>query len=127
LADPRDLEALVDAVEICRDIGASAAFKPWRKGEIAPGPAAATRNALRDFVRRAVGTYHHQVGTCKMGAADDPNAVVRPDLRVRGVEGLRVADASIMPTITSGNTNAPAIMIGERAADLLLGLNSFPA
>ncbi|OBA69842.1 choline dehydrogenase [Mycobacterium sp. 1554424.7] len=127
LADPDDLEALVDAVEICRDIGASAAFKPWRKGEVAPGSAAANRNALRDFVRRAVGTYHHQVGTCKMGAADDPNAVVKPDLRVRGVEGLRVADASIMPTITSGNTNAPAIMIGERAADLLLGLNSFPA
>ncbi|MGE2814339.1 GMC oxidoreductase [Mycobacterium heidelbergense] len=57
---------------------------PWRKAEIAPGPAAATRNALRAFVRQAVGTYHHQVATCKMGAADDPNAVVQPDLRVYG-------------------------------------------
>lgn len=125
LADPSDLEAMVDAVEICRDIGASAAFMPWRKAEVAPGSAAATRNGLRAFVRRAVGTYHHQVGTCRMGAVADPNAVVQPDLRVRGVGGLRVADASIMPTITSGNTNAPTIMIGEHAADLLLGGDSF--
>jgi choline dehydrogenase len=80
-----------------------------------------TRDEMRAFVRQAVGTYHHQVGTCRMGAKDHPNAVVGPDLRVRGVESLRVADASIMPTITSGNTNAPTIMIGERAADLLLG------
>lgn len=125
LADPADLEAMVDAVEICRDVGASEAFRLWRKAEVAPGPATATRDALRAFVRRAVGTYHHQVGTCRMGAVDDPNAVVQPDLRVRGVEGLRVADASIMPAITSGNTNAPAIMIGERAADLLLDADSF--
>jgi choline dehydrogenase len=125
LADPGDLEAMVDAVEICRDIGASTAFAPWRKAEVAPGPAAATRKALRAFVRQAVGTYHHQVGTCQMGPAGDPKAVVGPDLRVRGVEGLRVADASIMPAITSGNTNAPAIMIGERAADLLLDGGSF--
>jgi choline dehydrogenase len=125
LADPSDLEAMVDAVEICRDIGASAAFMPWRKAEVAPQLATAPRNALRAFVRQAVGTYHHQVGTCRMGAANDPNAVVQPDLRVRGVEGLRVADASIMPTITTGNTNAPAIMIGEHAADLLLDGNNF--
>ncbi|OBI79993.1 GMC family oxidoreductase [Mycobacterium sp. 1245805.9] len=125
LADNTDLEAMVDAVEICRDIGASATFMPWRKAEVAPGPAATTRNALRAFVRQAVGTYHHQVGTCKMGAADDPDAVVGPDLRVRGVDRLRVADASIMPTITTGNTNAPSIMIGEHAADLLLGGDSF--
>ncbi|OBH66787.1 hypothetical protein A5685_17080 [Mycobacterium colombiense] len=72
-----------------------------------------------------MGTYHDQVGTCRMGAADDPNAVVQPDLRVRGVEGLRVADASIMSAITSGDTTAPAIMIGEHAADLLLNGNRF--
>lgn len=120
LADPRDLEALVDALEMCREIGASTPFARWRKAEVTPVPAAATRDELRAFVRRAVGTYHHQVGTCKMGAEHDPNAVVGPDLRVRGVQGLRVADASIMPVITSGNTNAPTIMIGEKAADLLL-------
>lgn len=119
LAEPYDLEALVDAVEICREIGAGSAFRDWRYAEIAPGPAARTRDHLRAYVRRAVGTYHHQVGTCRMGVDDD--AVVAPDLRVRGVEGLRVADASIMPSITAGNTNAPAIMIGEKASDLILG------
>jgi len=69
-------------------------------------------------VRRTVGSYHHQVGTCKMG--QDTDAVVDPELRVYGVEGLRVADASIMPFITTGNTNAPTFMIGEKAAELLL-------
>ncbi|MCV7408275.1 GMC family oxidoreductase [Mycobacterium florentinum] len=119
LAEPYDLEALVDAVEICREIGASPAFRDWRPAEVAPGPAARTRDHLRAYVRRAVGTYHHQVGTCRMGVDDD--AVVAPDLRVRGVDGLRVADASVMPTITAGNTNAPAIMIGEKASDLIVG------
>ncbi|OBJ62713.1 GMC family oxidoreductase [Mycobacterium sp. 1423905.2] len=120
LADQADLEAVVDAVELCREIGASAVFAPWRASEVAPGPMAITRDDLRRFVRQAVGTYHHQVGTCRMGARSDPNAVVGPDLQVRGIDNLRVADASIMPTITTGNTNAPSIMIGERAADLLL-------
>lgn len=67
-----------------------------------------------------VGTYHHQVGTCRMGR--DAGAVVDPDLRVRGIQGLRVADASVMPFVPSANTNAPSIMIGEKAADLLLGV-----
>ncbi|BBY22057.1 GMC oxidoreductase [Mycobacterium stomatepiae] len=119
LAEPYDLEALVDAVEICREIGASSAFRDWRHAEVAPGPAARTRDHLRAYVRRAAGTYHHQVGTCRMGVDDD--AVVAPDLRVRGVDGLRVADASVMPSITAGNTNAPSIMIGEKASDLLVG------
>lgn len=121
LADPYDLEALVDALEICREIGASEAFAQWRKGEVAPGPEVKTRDDLRAFVRRTAGTYHHQVGTCKMGRSSDPESVVGTDLRVFGVDGLRVADASIMPTVPSGNTNAPSIMIGERAADLILG------
>jgi choline dehydrogenase-like flavoprotein len=126
LGDPADLEAMIDAVEICRDIGASAAFAPWRKDEVAPGRGAATRKDIRTYVQRAVGTYHHQVGTCMMGPDNDVNAVVAPDLRVRGVEALRVADASIMPTVTTGNTNAPTIMIGERAAELLLGSDVLP-
>ena len=70
-------------------------------------------------MRRTAITYHHQVGTCKMGV--DADAVVDPGLRVRGVEGLRVADASVMPFVSSGNTHAPTVMIGERAADLVLG------
>ncbi|OBA62427.1 choline dehydrogenase [Mycobacterium sp. 1100029.7] len=119
LAEPYDLEALVDAVEICREIGAHPAFDGWRYAEVAPGPQARTRDQLRHYVRRAVNSYHHQVGTCRVGIDDD--AVVAPDLRVRGIDGLRVADASIMPSVTAGNTNAPTIMIGEKAADLIVG------
>ena len=73
--------------------------------------------ALRDYVRQTAITYHHQAGTCRMGV--DELAVVDPQLRVRGIEGLRVADASVMPQVTSGNTHAPTVMIGERAAELV--------
>ena len=118
LSESYDLEAMVDAVEICREIGGSSAFAQWRKAEVAPGPEAKTRDDLREYVRRAVGTYHHQVGTCRMGT--DQAAVVGPDLKVRGIDGLRVADASIFPSVPSGNTNAPSIMVGEKAADLIL-------
>ena len=77
-----------------------------------------TSREVDEYVRQTAITYHHQVGTCKLGA--DPLAVVDPRLRVHGVEGLRVADASVMPMVTTGNTNAPSIMIGERAADFIL-------
>jgi len=118
-ADERDLEAMVDAIEISRLVGAQDAFAPYRAEEFAPGPHVTDRDSLREFARRTVGTYHHQVGTCRMGT--DAQSVVDPQLRVRGVAGLRVADASVMPFVPSANTNAPAIMIGEKAADLLLG------
>ena len=117
-ADERDLEAMVDAIELVREIGGRDEFAPFRASEFAPGENVTTRDELRDFARRTVGTYHHQVGTCRMGV--DELAVVDPQLRVRGVAGLRVADASVMPFVPSANTNAPSIMIGERAADLLL-------
>jgi choline dehydrogenase len=81
-----------------------------------------TRAELCDYVRRTVASYHHQVGTCRMGS--DEGAVVDPELRVHGVEGLRVADASIMPFVTTGNTHAPVLMIGARAAALMLGSNT---
>lgn len=121
LADEYDLEALCDAIEMCREVGVQAAFDEWRVREVAPGESATTRDDIRDFARRSVGTYHHQVGTCRMGV--DDLAVVDPQLRVRGVQGLRVADASIMPTVPSCNTNAPCIMIGEKAAEFLLATN----
>jgi choline dehydrogenase len=118
LEDPADVAALLASLEISREIGAEAGLRDWRAREIAPGPDIRTRAELLDYGMRNLITYHHQVGTCKMGI--DRLAVVAPDLRVHGVEGLRVADASVMPAVTSGNTNAPTIMIGERCANFLL-------
>ncbi len=91
---------------------------PFQASEIAPGADRTTDDEIIDWVKKAAETTYHPVGTCKMGA--DPMAVVDAQLRVHGIAGLRVADASIMPTLTSGNTNAPSIMIGEKAADMVL-------
>ncbi|MDQ3350103.1 MAG: GMC family oxidoreductase N-terminal domain-containing protein [Acidobacteriota bacterium] len=110
-----DVDALVAAVELCREVGAARAFDKLRRRELMPGNLG--RAAMEDFVRNGATTYFHPAGSCKMGP--DALAVVDGTLRVHGVQGLRVADASIMPTITSGNTNAPSIMIGERAVDLI--------
>jgi choline dehydrogenase len=119
LACEADVEALVAGVELCRRMGASEALAAWGARELYPGPGVASPSDLRRYVRDTAITYHHQVGTCKMGV--DEQAVVDPELRVHGVEGLRVADASIMPVVTTGNTNAPSILIGERAADFVAG------
>jgi choline dehydrogenase len=113
-----DLDALTRSVQLCREIVRSGALADWTADELYPGPEVRTFAELREYVRRTVGSYHHQVGTCKMGR--DADSVVDPELRVHGVEGLRVADASVMPLITTGNTYAPSIMIGERAAELVL-------
>jgi choline dehydrogenase len=125
LSSDTDTEALVAAVGLCREIGLQGALSGWRGSELYPGPDVQTAQELRDYVGRTAITYHHQAGTCKMGV--DEHAVVDPELRVRGVEGLRVADASVMPFVSSGNTHAPVTMIGERAADLVgeaLGVRS---
>lgn len=121
LSDPRDLAALVASVRQCREIGRQAPLaEEWGAHEVLPGPGSDDSDeAVAAWVRRAVNTYHHQVGTCRMGS--DDGAVVSPELSVRGVEGLMVADASVMPTVTTGNTNAPTALIAERAADLILG------
>lgn len=120
--DPRyfecssDLDVLVRGVTLSRELAQTKAFAPFNAGEGAPGPATTD---LRDYIRAHASTVWHPVGTCKMGR--DRDAVVDPQLRVYGVEGLRVADASVMPAIVSGNTNASCIMIGEKAADLVAG------
>jgi choline dehydrogenase len=112
-----DVEAMVEGIKLARDVAGAGAFDAWRGAEALPGADVQDDDALRDFVRRAAGTYYHPVGTCRMGIGT--GAVVDPQLRVRGIRGLRVADASIMPDIVSANTNTTAIMIGEKAADLL--------
>jgi len=116
LSASADLSALCAAVEHSRAIGLAAGLTEWRKKEIARIPQG--KNELNEFVARNVGSYWHPVGTCAMGIHDQ--AVVDPSLRVYGTTNLRVADASIMPTITSGNTNAPTIAIAERAAQMIV-------
>lgn len=118
LEDDRDVAALAASVRQVRRIGARPALaEEWGATEAYPGPEVTDEN-VEDWVRRTAITYHHQVGTCRMGS--DAGAVVDPRLRVNGVTGLRVIDASVMPTITTGNTNAPAAVIGELGARFLL-------
>jgi choline dehydrogenase len=112
-----DVHKLVAGIKLLRNLFYSSAFDEFRGEEIAPGAEVTSDEALVAYVRDVCGSVYHPVGTCKMGT--DAMAVVGPELRVHGVEGLRVVDASIMPTITTGNTNAPTIMIGEKAADLI--------
>ena len=119
LADARDLERTIAGVKVCQTIMSQPAMARLIKQEFAPGPGIKSDAEYATYARRMVDTGYHMVGTCKMGV--DDTAVVTPELRVRGVEGLRVCDASIMPEIVSGNTNAPTIMIAEKAADLIRG------
>jgi choline dehydrogenase len=118
LAERSDRDCLLAAIRLVRRLLAAPPLAWLGAEEFAPGAKAQSDEELIDFVTRTAETTYHPVGTCKMG--NDPLAVVDDHLRVRGVAGLRVADASIMPTLTSGNTNAPSIMIGEKAARLLL-------
>jgi choline dehydrogenase len=117
LTEPADMASLEAAVTLCRRMGDTPALREWGARELYPGPEVASQEQLRDWIRRTAITYHHQVGTCRMGVDED--AVVDSRLRVHGVDGLRVADASIMPVVTSGNTNAPSVLIGERAAEFV--------
>lgn len=120
LATPGDMATMRAAVRMAREIGEQPALAPWRIEESEPGLGIADDAALDSWLRECSNTIFHPVGTCAMGRGDDPNAVVTGDLRVRGLEGLRVVDASIMPTIVSGNTNAATMMIAEKAADAIL-------
>ena len=117
LQSETDVQKLVEGIKALRQIFEANSFDKFRGEELAPGLDVQSDEALAAYVREACDTLSHPVGTCKMGI--DPMAVVDPELRVHGIEGLRVVDASIMPTLTTGNTNAPTIMIGEKAADLI--------
>jgi len=119
LQSPRDREDFRVSVALLREILAQKALDPYRGEELFPGPDVRSADAVDAWVRQALETCYHPVGTCKMGTASDQSAVVDDQLRIHGLDGLRVVDASIMPSIVSGNTNAPTIMIAERAADLI--------
>jgi choline dehydrogenase len=126
MSHPSDWEDFRTCIRLTREIFAQEAFAPFRGHEIQPGDAVQSDAALDDFIRDHVESAYHPCGTCKMGAADDPLAVVDPECRVIGVEGLRVADSSIFPQITNGNLNGPSIMTGEKAADHILGKAPLP-
>lgn len=113
-----DMRVMIEAVRLSREIGAQAALAEWNAGEYFPGVATESDEAIADYVRKDVSTWFHPVGTCRMGVGDD--AVVGPDLRVRGVRGLRVADASIMPDIVAVNTNAASTMVGWQGGGIVL-------
>jgi len=123
LMDPRvyseneDLEVMTDKALLLREVMKQTALAPWRGKEMGM-EGVNNRDKMRDYIRRMTASYHHQVGTARMGT--DNMAVVDPQLRVHGLSGLRVIDASVMPVIPTGNTNAPSIMIGEKAADMIL-------
>ena len=118
LSDSQDQKTLVDGIRVARKILASQAFDEHRLEEIHPGPEAESDEALLQKCKDKLGLVYHPVGTCKMGS--DPMAVVDSELRVHGVDKLRVVDGSIIPTLISGNTNAPIIAIAEKAADMIL-------
>ena len=125
LDHPDDLRRMVHAVRLCRRILQASAFSKYRAREYLPGADAESDADIESFIRSTAATVHHPVGTCRMGVG--PDAVVDPELRVRGVDALRVADASVFPSIVGGNTNAPTIMVAERAVDFILGRPSLAA
>jgi len=117
-----DVQVLIEGIRLARELAHAHAFDEFRGEEISPGVSVKSDAGLAGYIRDTAMTAWHPVGTCGMGR--DTDAVVDSHLRVHGVEGLRVADASIMPTIVSGNTNAAAIMIGEKAADMILAASA---
>ena len=119
LAEAADRETYLIALDLARAVGGTAALAEWRKRELLPGPACNGKAERLRFLAQAAYTHHHPVGSCRMGT--DDQAVVGPDLKLRGVEGLHVVDASVMPRVTTGPVNAAVIAIAERASDLILG------
>ncbi len=119
-----DRRAMREGVKIARDVFAQAAFDPYRGPELWPGAHVRTDDQIDAWIRKTAETIYHPVGSAKMGT--DAEAVVDAELKVYGVEGLRVVDASVMPTLVSGNTNAPTIMIAEKASDMILGRPPLP-
>jgi choline dehydrogenase len=119
LTDPEDVASLVAGMKLAREIAGQPPLREKIVREMLPGPSVVTDDDLEQSARERVELIYHPVGTCRMGTGED--AVLDPELRVRGLPGLRVIDASVFPVIPGGNTNAPTIMVAERAADLIKG------
>jgi len=119
LATEKDWATLRAGIRMVREIGKQAPLASFTTGEVGPGPDCRSDAEIDAQIRATAITVHHPLGTCKMGRASDPMAVVDPQLKVLGIEGLRVVDASVMPDLVGGNINAPVIMIAEKAADLI--------
>jgi len=119
--DGYDEKTIVDGLRIAREVAATEPFASWIRREIAPGESVRSDDELSAYGRAVHHTVYHPAGTCRMGAADDPLAVVDPALRVRGLSNVRIADASVLPTMTTVNPVVAVLMIGEKAADLLRG------
>ena len=119
LAHPDDQKVMIEGVRRARKILAAPAFYPYQSWEMGPGPEAQSDEQILAFIRKKSETIYHPIGTCKMGDVNDVMTVVDSELKVKGIKGLRVVDASVMPTLVGGNTNAPTIMIAERCADLI--------
>ncbi|MFZ1992203.1 MAG: GMC family oxidoreductase N-terminal domain-containing protein [Alphaproteobacteria bacterium] len=126
MSAPEDFDPIVRGLKLARRIFASAAFAPYQASEFLPGPNVKDDDEqLKEYIRKTSATTHHPCGSCKMGA--DDGATVTPELKVKGIEGLRVADASIFPMLIGGNTNAPVVMVAEKASDMILGKPPPPA
>jgi choline dehydrogenase len=122
MSHPDDWQEMRACVRLTREIFAQPAFAAFCGREIQPGADVVSDEAIDEFIREKVESAYHPCGTCRMGAADDPASVVTPDTKVIGVDGLRVVDSSIIPSITNGNLNAPTIMMAEKAADMIRGM-----
>ena len=127
LSDPRDQQVLLRSIRLARKLMTTAPLQPWLTGKTNPDQNLQSDDELLDWARREGITVYHMIGTARMGPDGDPGAVVDSQLRVRGLQGLRVADASVMPVMPSGNTNAPVMMVAEKAADMILGKTLTPA
>ncbi len=121
LTETADVDAMVRALELSRELYAQTPMREQIAAELMPGPAVRSKADVVAYLRREVDHRHHPLGTCRMGPAGDADAVVDAQLRVHGITNLRVADASVMPDDPTGNTNVPTIMIGEKASDLIRG------
>jgi choline dehydrogenase len=127
MSHPDDWKEFRACIRLTREVIAQKALEPFRAEEIQPGSAVQSDEEIDAFIREHCESAYHPTGTCKMGAFNDPTAVVDPECRVIGIENLRVADSSIMPQVTNGNLNGPTLMIGEKASDHILGRDSLPA